>query len=175
MINHEVGYLSRWEEVRLVDGVVPLCLAAQRLGYQLVIVTNQSGIARGMYTEADFEALMEQFRGHFAADNVYFAGVYFCPYHPTHGVGEYRREHEDRKPSPGMLRRAAADLDLDLGASVMVGDRCTDVAAANAAGLRQAFLLTGTEPAPCPGEALTIGSLSELEEWLERDGAQAAS
>ena len=56
----------------------------------------------------------------------------------------------------------------------MVGDRCTDVGAANAAGLRQAFLLTGTEPAPCPGEALTIGSLKELEEWLERDGAQAA-
>ena len=174
VVNREIGYLSRWDDVELVPGIVSLCLAAQRLSYELVIVTNQSGIARGLYSEADFVHLTDQFRRHFATKSVYFGGVYYCPYHPEHGVGAYRREHEDRKPSPGMLLRAAADLELDLGASVMVGDRCSDVGAANAAGLRQAFLLAGTEAGPCPGSYLSIASLKELEDWLVRDAAEGA-
>ena len=93
-------------------------------------------------------------------------GVYFCPYHPEHGVGEYRREHEDRKPGPGMLLRAAREHGLDLTQSVMVGDRCSDVAAANTAGLRQAFLMRGTETVPCPGEYMPVGSLAEVEWWI---------
>ena len=92
--------------------------------------------------------------------------MYCCPFHPELGLGAYRREHEDRKPGPGMLLRAARDLGLDLDRSVLVGDRCSDVAAANAAGLRQAFLLRGTETGPCAGTALELDSLAELELWL---------
>ena len=77
--------------------------------------------------------------------------VYYCPYHPEHGVGEYRREHEDRKPGPGMLRRAVREFGVSLADSVMVGDRCSDIAAANSAGLKQAFLVAGTEQAGCGG------------------------
>ncbi len=88
---------------------------------------------------------MDWMRSELERDGVRLDAVYFCPYHPEHGIGAYRREHEDRKPSPGMLRRAAADLGLSLAESILVGDRCSDVAAANAAGLRQAFLLRGTE------------------------------
>jgi D-glycero-D-manno-heptose 1,7-bisphosphate phosphatase len=80
-------------------------------------------------------------------------------------VGEYKREHEDRKPGAGMLRRAERELGVELGASVMVGDRCTDVMAANAAGLLQAFLLEGTERG-CGGEYRVVGSLGEVQEWL---------
>ena len=99
-------------------------------------------------------------------EGVRLDAVYHCPYHPEQGVGVYRREHEDRKPSPGMLRRAAVDLGLSLPESVMVGDRCSDVAAARAAGLREAFLLRGTELKGCPGAYREIGSLVELERWL---------
>ena len=99
-------------------------------------------------------------------EGVSLDAVYHCPYHPEHGVGDYRREHEDRKPSPGMLRRAAVDLGLDLRDSVMVGDRCSDVAAANAAGLREAFLLGGTETRRCEGRYREIASLAEMERWL---------
>jgi D-glycero-D-manno-heptose 1,7-bisphosphate phosphatase len=111
----------------------------------------------------------------FAREGVRVDGVYFCPYHPEHGVGEYRREHEDRKPGPGMLLRAAREHGLDLGRSVMVGDRCSDVAAANAAGLRQAFLLRGAGAegggtVPCPGEYMAIGSLAEAEWWIREVG-----
>lgn len=170
VINEEIGYLIRPEDVRFVPGIVSLCRAAQRLGYRLVVVTNQSGIARGYYTEAQFAVLMDWMRTELGRDGIRLDAVYFCPYHPEHGIGQYRREHEDRKPGPGMLRRAAAELGISLGESILVGDRCSDMAAANAAGLRQAFLLQGTEETPCAGRYQAISTLAEVEAWLAEDG-----
>ena len=170
MINEEVGYLYQPGDVRFVPGIFALCRSAQELGYKLVVVTNQSGIARGYYSVADFEALMEFMRGKLRGEGVELDAVYYCPYHPEHGVGEYKRESEDRKPGPGMLLRAARDLGLDLGASVMVGDRCGDVGAANAAGLRQAFLVPGTEMGGCEGEFVAVSGLGEVEDWLRVAG-----
>jgi len=167
VINHEVGYLSRAEDVRWMDGIIPLCRTAQSLGYKLVVVTNQSGIARGLYTEQDFQTLMTYMRSVLSRDNITLDAVYHCPYHPDRGIGEYKREHEDRKPSPGMLLRAARDLSLDLTQSILVGDRCSDIAAANAAGLRQAFLLAGTEEKPCLGPHKLVATLSEVQQWLQ--------
>ena len=172
VINHEVGYLYRAEDVRWVDGIFPLARTARALGYRLVVVTNQSGIARGLYTTADFHALMGWMRSEFEREGAVLDAVYHCPYHPEHGVGEWRRDHPDRKPGPGMLLRAANDLGLDLATSVMVGDRCSDVAAANAAGLRQAFLIEGTEAGRCPGRALTVATLEEVSDWLQASGAR---
>jgi D-glycero-D-manno-heptose 1,7-bisphosphate phosphatase len=168
VVNHEVGYLYRTDDVRWVEGIFPLCRTAVGLGYKLVVVTNQSGIARGLYTEADFHALMDWMRAEFLAQQAPLDAVYFCPYHPEHGVGEFKREHQDRKPSPGMLLRAARDLQLDLSQSILVGDRCSDIAAANAVGLAQAFLLRGTEDSPCPGSHLEIDSLAAVEAWLNQ-------
>lgn len=169
VINEEVGYLSRTADVRFVRGVFSLCSAARRLGYRIVVVTNQSGIARGLYSEAEFQALMTWMRAAFRSEGVELDAVYHCPYHPEHGVGEYRREHEDRKPGPGMLLRAARELGADLAQSVMVGDRCSDVAAATTAGLRQAFLLMGTETQSCPGSYVAVKDLAEVEAWLVRN------
>ena len=166
VINHEIGYLHRTDDVRFVDGIFSLCRTAQPLGYALVIVTNQSGIARGLYTPADFEALMQWMSQQFAEQGITLSAVYHCPYHPTHGIGEYQRESEDRKPSPGMILRAARDLDLDLAQSILIGDRCSDIAAANSAGLRQAFLLEGTEPNSCPGAYTLIATLLEAQTGL---------
>ena len=166
VVHHEVGYLHAAKDVRWVEGIFELCRAAMELGYRLVVVTNQSGIARGLYTEAQYETLMTWMRGEFVARGVVLDAVYFCPYHPEHGVGAYKREHEDRKPGPGMLLRAAKDLGLDLGRSVMVGDRCSDVKAANAAGLKLAFLLVGTETKACAGQHVEVESLAEVREWL---------
>ena len=166
VINHETNYLYRIADVRWIDGIFSLARTAAELGYHLVIVTNQAGIARGLYTEADFQTLTLWMRDQFAARGAPLSAVYHCPYHPEHGIGDYKRDHQDRKPNPGMLLRAARDLNLDLAASILIGDRCSDIAAANAANLRQAFLLHGTEPAPCPGAALPINSLAEAETWL---------
>ncbi len=165
VINEEVSYLYKPEDVLLVDGILPLCRLAQSLGYKLVVVTNQAGIARGLYTEADFHAVMDRIRT--LLHPITLDAIYFSPWHPE-GTGPYRGDHPDRKPSPGMLLRAAADLSLDLSQSLLIGDRCTDIAAANAAGLPQAFFLHGTEPDPCPHPHIPIHHLSEVLPYLTK-------
>jgi D-glycero-D-manno-heptose 1,7-bisphosphate phosphatase len=171
VVNVEVGYLSKAEEVVFVEGIFSLCRTAQRLGYRLMVVTNQAGIARGYYSEAAFEELMVWMRGELRREGIELDAVYFCPFHPEHGIGEYKREHEDRKPGTGMLRRGAKEFGLELSACVMVGDRCSDIAAANAAGLRQAFLIAGTEvDGRCGGNFIGITRLDEVEAWLVEQG-----
>jgi D-glycero-D-manno-heptose 1,7-bisphosphate phosphatase len=172
VINHEAGYLYRSEEVRFVDGIFALCQTAQRLGYRLIVVTNQSGIARGYYTTADFDRLMTWMSAQFRTQGVELDAIYHCPYHPEHGVGEFKRDHEDRKPSPGMLLRGAREFGLDLARSLMVGDRCSDVGAANAAGLGMVFLIAGTELRPCTGAYAAVAHLAEVEQWLKAQEAE---
>jgi D-glycero-D-manno-heptose 1,7-bisphosphate phosphatase len=170
VINHEIGYLHRAEDVVFVDGIFSLCRTAMSLGYRILVVTNQAGIARGYYSVAQFDGLMDWMRMQLRAEHVELDAVYYCPYHPEHGIGEYRRDHIDRKPAPGMLLRGAAEFGIDLAHSVLVGDRCSDIAAANAAGLRQAFLIAGTEGTPCEGTYLPITQLAEAEAWLKTVG-----
>lgn len=170
VINEEIGYLSRKEDVVFVEGIFSLGRAAQELGYVLIVVTNQAGIARGYSSEEDFTVLMDWMGYKFREEGVALDAVYHCPYHPEHGIGEYRREHEDRKPGPGMLRRGAREFGVDLGESVMVGDRCSDVGAANAAGLRMAFLIAGTETGGCDGTYQPVKGLAEVERWLVERG-----
>ena len=170
VVNEEVGYLHRADEVRFVDGIFSLCRTAAGLGYRLIVVTNQAGIARGYYSEADFDVLMEFMRGKLRAEGIELDAVFYCPFHPEHGVGKYKREHEDRKPGTGMLQRGAREFGVELSKSVMVGDRCSDVGAANAAGLRQMFLISGTEAGECGGEYAGVESLTEVERWLVERG-----
>ena len=170
VINEEVGYLHKPEDVRFVPGIFDLCRAARALGYRLIVVTNQAGIARGYYTEADFLALMEWMRAELRRDGVELDAVYYCPFHPEHGVGEYKRESFDRKPQPGMLLRGKTEFGLDMPASVFVGDRCTDVGAGNAAGVGRMFLLRGTEAAACAGKYEAIDSLARVQKWLVEQG-----
>jgi len=111
-------------------------------------------------------------RAEFASRGCTLDAVYFSPFHPDGSVEQYRREHEDRKPGCGMLLRAARDLGLDLSRSVLVGDRCSDIAAAHAAGLRQAFLVRGTESKPCTQQVIEVDSLATVEAWLRSEGLQ---
>src|SRR6202167_3731297 len=129
VINEEIGYLFRPEEVRFVPGIVSLCQTARRLGYRIIVVTNQAGIARGYYSEDDFQRLMQWMQAELAREGVGFDAVYHCPFHPEHGLGAYRREHEDRKPGTGMLRRGARGFGGALGAPGVGGARGSGVAA----------------------------------------------
>ena len=110
VINHEVGYLHRPEDVRWVEGIVPLCRTAQSLGYKLVVVTNQAGIARGYYGEADFQLLMQWMLSRFAAEHAPITQVYYCPHHPSEGIAPYRMVCACRKPAAGMLLQAASEI-----------------------------------------------------------------
>lgn len=135
IINEDIDYLHRIEDCRFIDGVFEMARAFADRGFALAIVTNQSGIARGFYGAEQFERLMCWMRAEFAEHGVGIEAVYHCPDHPTEGIGIYRRENSWRKPGPGMLLQAAADLELDLARSWCIGDRASDIAAGRAAGV----------------------------------------
>jgi D-glycero-D-manno-heptose 1,7-bisphosphate phosphatase len=153
VINVDRGYVHRIEDIELLPGILELArFWTGELRGPIVVVTNQSGIGRGLYDERAYEALTQWLCTRFTAAGSGIARVYHCPFHPEHGIGEYRREHSWRKPRPGMILQAAADLDLDLAASVLVGDRESDIAAAAAAGVGLRILLMppGSGPAAAP-------------------------
>jgi D-glycero-D-manno-heptose 1,7-bisphosphate phosphatase len=144
VINEEIGYLARKEDVQFISGIFDLCRCAKELDYVTVVITNQSGIARGLYSEQQFLALMAWMKEQFALHQASLGAIYYCPYHPEHGVGIYKKDSEDRKPNPGMIIRAQRDLDLDLNASILVGDRCIDVQAGISAGVGRVFRFNPT-------------------------------
>jgi D-glycero-D-manno-heptose 1,7-bisphosphate phosphatase len=135
VINIDSGYLHRREDFIFQEGIFDLCRAAQDLGYLLIVVTNQAGIARGYYTESDFLELTRWMTDEFSSRNVHFSRVYYCPYHPVHGIGPYKKDSPDRKPGPGMLLRAQAEFNVNLAHSVFIGDQASDIHAAKAAGV----------------------------------------
>lgn len=141
VINVEKNYVHRIEEFEFVEGIFDLCRTGTQRGMLIVVVTNQAGIGRGFYTEAQFLQLTDWMRQRFAEEHAPIGAVYFCPYHPECGIGEYRKESYDRKPNPGMILRARDELQLDLSQSILVGDKATDVLAGKAAGVGTTVLL----------------------------------
>ncbi|MBP7981051.1 MAG: D-glycero-beta-D-manno-heptose 1,7-bisphosphate 7-phosphatase [Tolumonas sp.] len=141
VINQDTGYVSCVDDFHFIDGTIEALQILKKKGYCLVVVTNQSGIARGYFTEEQFMSLTEWMDWSLADRDVDLDGIYFCPHHPTAGVGEYRQECTCRKPAPGMLLDAAKDLKIDLANSYMVGDKAGDLQAAKAAGVGHKVLV----------------------------------
>lgn len=135
VINADRGFVARREDFVWLDGIFVLVRTALAHGFAPVIVTNQSGIGRGLYTLEDYEGLTAWMLARFATEQAPIERVYQCPYHPEAELPHYRAVHPWRKPAPGMILAAAADLRLDLARSVLVGDRWSDVEAAAAAGV----------------------------------------
>lgn len=135
VINMDHAYVYRPEDFVFIAGIFDLVAAANRSGKLVVIVTNQAGIGRGHYSESQFHGLMGWVGERFAERGCRIDAVYFSPYHPEHGIGPYRRITDCRKPAPGMLIRAADDLNIDLSSSILIGDRLTDLQAGSKAGV----------------------------------------
>ena len=166
VINRDTGYTHRIDDFQVLPGVVDGCLALQSAGFKLVVVTNQSGIARGYYSEEQFHQLNQYMIAHFLASKVSFAGVYYCPHHPKGSNPVYSIECECRKPKPGMLTQAAQEHDIDLPHSFLIGDRLSDLQAAKAAGLRASVLVS-------TGEELTQAAVTQAD-YLAEHFADAA-
>lgn len=141
VINEERGYVGKQCNFVLLPGVISGLLRLQSLGYNLVIVTNQAGIARGLYAEEDYLQLTRYMNELFSKQGITLSGVYHCPHLPVHGLGKYRLKCECRKPKPGLLFRARDDLDLDLSNSVLIGDKASDLGAGRAAGVQFCVLV----------------------------------
>ncbi|MEP7206517.1 MAG: HAD family hydrolase [Casimicrobiaceae bacterium] len=141
VINIDSGYVHTTDAFVFLTGIHDLCRRFQARNYRIVVVTNQAGIGRGLYSQAEFDALTAWMIERFADEGVRIDGVYACPYHPEHGRGDFLRDSFDRKPNPGMLLKARDDLGLDLDRSVLVGDRMSDIEAALRAGVARPILL----------------------------------
>lgn len=161
VINADYGYVYKPEDFDFVDGIFELVAEANRLNYLVVVVTNQAGIGRGYYTEADFHALTDWMRSQFVEQGARIDAVYFCPEHPEHGIGAYRRESHFRKPGPGMLQQAAEELNIDLPNSLIVGDKDTDMQAGTSAGVG-CLLFFGKDSGEASVLGVRISSLSQV-------------
>ena len=170
VINIDRGYVYRREDFDFVPGALDGARRLHDLGYALVVISNQSGIGRGLFSETQFDALSHWMKEKFIAAGAPLSGIYFCPHHPTEARGRYLRSCDCRKPAPGMLLSAASDFHLDLGASAMFGDRPSDLEAALAAGVPLRVLL-GTNGHGMPGtdvaNGLATASFRRLDEALE--------
>ena len=130
------GYISSADQVKLVNGVAESLVEFSNMGYKLVVASNQSGVARGIFTEKKLGEIHERLKELLAEGGAHLDAIYYCPYHPDGVVGKYRRESNDRKPNPGMLLRAAEEMDIDLSSSWSIGDGIRDVEAGVRAGCK---------------------------------------
>ena len=135
-ITRDHGFTHRTSDLELLPGAAAGLAQMARQGFRLFVVTNQSGVARGYFSEADVQTFHDALAERLQVQGVRIEGFYFCPFHPTEGRGVYRQESSLRKPADGMLRRCAIEHGLDLGQCVAIGDRKTDIAAGQAAGCR---------------------------------------
>lgn len=157
-------YPSRAEDLVLQPGIGPPLRAFQNAGFALVIVTNQSGLARGLFDEAALDLMHQGLRRLLAHHGVQLNGIYLCPHHPDGSVPHFGVICLCRKPAPGMLRQAAHDLDLALSESWMIGDSACDIGAGRRAGTRTALI--GPQPlagvTPDVHGATTVDALSKM-------------
>jgi D-glycero-D-manno-heptose 1,7-bisphosphate phosphatase len=126
VINEDTGYPHKPEHIVFRPGIFDLCASARLKGYVLVVVTNQAGVGKGRFTEDDVRSLHAWMQEEFRRRGIEIAAFYYCPHHVNATLPEYRMACEDRKPRPGMILKAARDLDLDVSTSVMIGDKHSD-------------------------------------------------
>lgn len=143
VLHRELGIIDApftVEQFELMAGASESVRILNELGLRVVVVTNQAGIAKGKLDEETLAAINRRMQYLLAADGAHLDGIYACPHHPDEGVEPYRQQCYCRKPNPGLLLQAAAELDLDLARSYMVGDSYTDVLAGQSAGCRTIIL-----------------------------------
>jgi len=134
VINEEINYLYKIKDFKFIDGVFDICRFFETLGYRIIIISNQSGISRGLYSEKDYEVLTKWMKKKFELNGIKIFDNFHCPHHPSSNC-------DCRKPKPGMFLKASAIHNIDFAKSWMIGDKETDIQAANAAGIFNTILV----------------------------------
>ncbi len=142
VINREKDYVHKIEDFEFIEGIFDALREFTSRGFLIVVITNQAGIARGLYSEKDFEDLTLWMNKEFEANGVKITDVFFDPTHPVHGIGFYKRASKYRKPNPGMIFSAAEKYEVDLKKSILVGDKPSDAEAGIRAGVGSVFLVS---------------------------------
>lgn len=167
-INIEKDYLYRTSDFEFITGAPEAIARLKQAGFLVIVVTNQSGVARGYFEESDVHLLHDFMQRELARFDCAIDAFYLCPHHPEHGQGAYKVDCACRKGQPGMLLQAAAEHGIDLSRSFMVGDKLADVEAGRAAGCRSILVRTGY------GET-EAGKLAASDAVIVNDLAQAAA
>jgi D-glycero-D-manno-heptose 1,7-bisphosphate phosphatase len=162
VIVEDTGYISSPGELILIPDVIPVLKKLQHT-YRLIVVTNQSGVARGYFTEEDLFAINERVIQMLADYGVGLDAIYYCPHHPKVGKDEYRIECECRKPKPGLLRLAAEEFNIELDKSFLIGDQETDIQAGLAIGIKTIKIVRNDLESPDEsGADFIINTFSEV-------------
>ncbi len=157
VINIEKDYLYKIQEFEFIDGIFELCKYYQNLGYIIIVVTNQSGIARKYYNEDDFNRLTTWMISEFKKNDIEIKKVYFCPHHP-----DITGECQCRKPNPKMLLDAAIKFDIDMKNSIIIGDKQRDIEAGLNAGLKETYLFNKDKNINFSKATKIVSSLKEI-------------
>ncbi len=142
-LNEERDFLKRPEDLRLVEGAAGAIRTLNRLGVVTCVISNQSGIARGFFSEVDLALIHSALERELQEAGARLDRIYYCPHHPTEGISPYRTDCDCRKPKPGMLRMAEREFNIDLSRSYVIGDKLDDISAGIAVGATTILVLTG--------------------------------
>lgn len=142
-VNEDFGYISNPGDLIIYPWVAEAVRLINEAHLKAIVVTNQSGVARGIYTEEDLGLIHARMISELEKQGARIDGVYYCPHHPDYGDERYRQDCECRKPRPGMLHAAARELEVDLAHSFVIGDKASDIKLAAAAGAQGVLVLTG--------------------------------
>lgn len=157
VINVEKDYLYKIEDFEFIEGIFDLCRYFQAKNYKIIVVTNQSGIARNYYSEDDFSRLSKWMTEEFRHNGIVITDIYYCPHHPKYSVA-----CDCRKPLPGMLFQAEKEHDIDLNNSVMVGDKERDIEAGLKAGLKRTYLFDESNTIETSKATKIVSTLKEI-------------
>ena len=164
VINVNHGYVHHPENFEFIDGIFEVTRAAHACGYKIIVITNQSGIGRGYYPERQFHELTAWMCNEFLNAGAPIEKVYFSPFHPTAGLGAYKKDDVSRKPRPGMIHQAQREINLNLESSILIGDKVSDIQAGIAAGVGLNILFAQKQPSELTG--LPYQAIATLREAL---------
>jgi D-glycero-D-manno-heptose 1,7-bisphosphate phosphatase len=166
IINVDHGYAYKIDEFEFIPEIFELCQQAIAQGFVIIVITNQSGIGRGKYSEEDFLVLTQWMKAEFKANNVIIEDVYFCPHHPTNAFGEYLQECQCRKPAPGMITKAVLEHNIDTTKSIFIGDKVSDMQAAQAGSIGKCILVASQYPDESLNNVEKVNALVEAMPYI---------
>lgn len=170
-LNTDLGYVHQIDDFKFIDGTIHALRQLKQMGYLLVLVTNQSGIARGYFSEQQFLQLTEWMDWSLAEQGVDLDGIYYCPHHPN-GKGKFQQTCRCRKPEAGMLEDAIKALNIDPAQSIMIGDKLEDLQAGMNAGIPTNILVKTGKPITKQAEQLAttvLESLKDLPTYIKKN------